>query len=123
MTRFFVCLSVVMSLFALSACSDEPPPEIAVALPVKDASYEELIRRANCLACHQEGNQMGSPTWADVVARYKGNKDAGTLLRNKIAQGGAGAWGKMDMPPYRADLTDVEIDVLIRGILAEKSEK
>ncbi|MDP1592691.1 MAG: c-type cytochrome [Gallionella sp.] len=110
-------------MLALSACSDEPSPEIAAALPVKTATYEELIKRANCLACHQAGNQMGSPTWADVVARYKNNKDAGILLSNKITQGGAGAWGKMDMPPYRADLTDAEIDILVRGILAEKSAK
>lgn len=105
----------VLSLVLLSGC-DAPPAPPAVAKPV--ANYDELMQRNNCLACHQPGNQTKLPDWAEVAARYKGNKDAAALLSNKILQGGAGAWGNMDMPPYRADLSEAEAEVLAQGILA-----
>lgn len=112
-------LAALAVLALLTGCDDQPA-QLPAAKPV--ASFDELVKRDNCLACHLPGNQMQLPTWAEVAARYKGNKNAGTLLRNKILQGGAGAWGNMDMPPYRADLSDAEADVLVRGILAEPAQ-
>lgn len=109
--------AILLSLALLSGC-DKQPTQVPAAQPVAIASFDELIKRDNCMACHQSGNQMQLPTWAEVAAKYKGDKNVAVLLRNKILKGGAGAWGNMDMPPYRADLSDAEADVLVQGILA-----
>ncbi len=59
---------------------------------------------------------MGSPVWQQVAARYKKDNNAGIFLARKIAHGGSGSWGKMDMPPY-PELTESELQVIVQGIL------
>lgn len=64
---------------------------------------------------------MGAPTWSEVAKRYKGNKNMAVYLAHKIAHGGSGAWGAMDMPPYH-ELSDAELTTLVTGILASNSK-
>lgn len=59
---------------------------------------------------------MGSPVWRQVAAKYKMDNNAGNFLAYKIAHGGSGSWGKMDMPPY-PELTEAELQVIVQGIL------
>jgi len=80
----------------IAGCGEKQPPPPA---EVRIGTYAEIVEKSGCLSCHQTGNQMKLPTWVEIAARYKGNKDAETLLVNKIAHGGSGSWGKMDMPP------------------------
>jgi cytochrome c len=64
---------------------------------------------------------MGSPTWHDVAKKYRSDhEEAMHHLQHKIAHGGSGAWGKMDMPPY-PDLSEADIRILARGILASNA--
>lgn len=107
-------LPLLLAIGLLSACGDKPAS--TQSAPV--ASAEQLIEKSACLSCHQQGNQMKLPTWTEVAARYKGNKDAENLLVNKIARGGSGSWGKMDMPPYHPDLSEAERHVVVHWILA-----
>lgn len=118
MTRFVISIALLLSLIALSACGDQSAPESAVAQPATVATFDELVKKANCLACHDEGNQMQLPTWRAVAARYKGKNNAEVLLMDKIAHGGSGAWGNMDMPPYHPELNEAERKALVQGILA-----
>lgn len=123
MTRFMISIFMALSLIALSGCGDQPPPESGVVQPAKVATFDDLVKKANCLACHDDGNQMQLPTWRGVAARYKGNKDAEALLMDKIAHGGSGAWGNMDMPPYHPELSEAERKALVQGILVAGVEK
>lgn len=122
-TEFYLLFAV--SLLALSGCGDNQSRE--VALPSKVASQEaesfsEIIAKSNCLACHQQGNQMGTPTWSEVAERYKGNMKAENFLINKISDGGSGSWGNMDMPPYY-ELSKTELKTIVQGILAHGPTK
>lgn len=105
-------LTLLPVLWLVAACTEQPGTAPAAK------TYEEIVANSGCLSCHQVNNQMKLPTWSQVSARYKGNKEAETLLMNKIARGGSGSWGKMDMPPYHPDLSEEERRVLVRGILA-----
>lgn len=104
----------------LAACNGKQPDSTAPAAKV--ASAEEIISKSSCLSCHQTGNQMKLPTWTEVADRYKENKDAETLLVTKIAKGGSGSWGKMDMPPYHPDLSETERRVVVQAILSTPTQ-
>jgi cytochrome c len=107
---------IFVSLLVLSGCG-EAPPEKKQTASTKIGTYEELVEKSNCLACHQAGNQMNAPAWKDVAKKYKGDKNAESFLMTKIPHGGSGSWGKMNMPPF-AELSEPEIRVLVRAILA-----
>ncbi|MDP1871996.1 MAG: hypothetical protein Q8K61_10280 [Gallionella sp.] len=109
------CGILMISLMALSACDDRQ--HAPVAAPVKIESFEELIIKHNCLACHLEGNSMGLPAWPDVAEKYTDDKTAAVHLINKIRHGGAGEWGKMDMPPY-PEIDEAELNIIVDGILS-----
>lgn len=106
-------LSLFIALGLLAACDQAPPPPP----PAKLATAEEIIDKSGCLSCHDKGNQMQLPTWADVALRYKENKDAEAVLVNKIGKGGSGSWGKMGMPPYHPELSEQERKTVIHKIL------
>jgi len=118
-------LLFAVSLVALSGCSDKQSREVALpsnAASIVVESFNEIIAKSNCLACHQQGNQMGVPTWSEVSERYKGNKNAESFLINKISDGGSGSWGNMDMPPYY-ELSKTELKTIVQGILAHGPTK
>lgn len=105
--------TLFIALSLLAACDQSPPPPP----PPKLATAEEIMEKSGCLSCHQQGNQMQLPTWTDVAARYKENKDAESVLVDKIGKGGAGSWGKMGMPPYHPELSEQERKTIIHKIL------
>jgi len=118
-TGYSSYLLLAVSLVALSSCSDKQSQKGEAVLPPEAASNEsfnEIIAKSNCLACHQQGNQMGTPTWNEVAERYKGNMNAEVFLINKISDGGSGSWGNMDMPPYY-ELSKTELKTIVQGIL------
>lgn len=102
---------LVLSLF--SGCGEKPQPKTVI----KVGTFDEIVAKASCMACHQAGSQMKFPSWEEVAEKYKENKDAERFLTNKIASGGSGSWEKMDMPPY-PELSEAERRVVARGILA-----
>jgi cytochrome c len=100
-------------LTLITACGEKPAPE-----PIqKLATFEEIVAKSSCMACHRAGSEMKFPTWGEVAEKYKNDKNASSFLINKIAKGGSGSWGKMDMPPY-PELSEAERAVIVRGILA-----
>ncbi len=106
---------LIAILMAVSGCEDHQAPPVAA--PVKRESFDELIIKHNCLACHMEGNSMGLPAWPQVAEKYSKDKTAVVHLTNKIKQGGSGEWGKMDMPPY-PEIDETELKLIVDGILS-----
>ncbi len=58
----------------------------------------ELAKQKNCLACHAVDKKLVGPSYKDVAAKYKGDKDAAAKLAKKIREGGVGVWGQVPMP-------------------------
>ncbi|MFA6014286.1 MAG: c-type cytochrome [Gallionellaceae bacterium] len=108
----------MISLLAMGGCGEKSNEIKKGETRAKIMAAEELMLNSNCLACHTQGNSMRLPTWRDVAKRYKGKKKAEKMLVDKLAHGGSGAWGNMDMPPY-PELSEAERTVIIRGILAD----
>lgn len=57
-----------------------------------------LAQQKTCMACHAADRKIVGPSYKDVAARYAGQKDASTLLADKIMKGGVGVWGAVPMP-------------------------
>lgn len=106
---------LMMVMMAVSGCEDrKAPPGVG---PAKSDSFDELIIKHNCLACHLEGNSMELPAWPQVAEKYSHDKTANEHLAHKIRQGGSGVWGKMDMPPY-PEIDASELKIIVDGILS-----
>jgi cytochrome c len=58
----------------------------------------ELAKQKNCLACHATDKKLVGPSYKDVAAKYKTDKDAVAKLSKKIREGGVGVWGQVPMP-------------------------
>ncbi len=104
---------LLILLGLLSGCGEQHP----VVEPAVEKA-EQIMEKASCLSCHQQGNQMKLPTWQEIAKRYEGKNDAEAMLVSKIAKGGSGSWGKMDMPPYHPDLSEAERKAVIKNILS-----
>ena len=93
---------------------------VSLALPLLAGSAlasEELAKQKACLACHQAATKVLGPSYKDIAARYKGDKDAEKKLAGKIRAGGTGVWGQIPMPPNAA-VNEAEAITLAKWILA-----
>jgi cytochrome c len=77
----------------------------------------ELAKQKNCLACHAVDKKLVGPSYKDVAAKYKGNKDAPALLAKKIREGGVGAWGQVPMPA-NPQVSEQEAQTLAKWVLS-----
>jgi cytochrome c len=80
---------------------------------------EALFKKNGCVACHAVAKKMVGPSYADVAAKYKDDKDAQSKLEKKIREGGAGVWGKLAMLPQKTP-TDADLKALVQWILSQK---
>jgi cytochrome c len=88
-----------------------------VALPA--AANEELAKKHNCLACHTVDKKMVGPSYREVAAKYRADKDASTKLAAKVKNGSQGVWGNVPMPPNAA-VPDTDVNALVKWILTQK---
>lgn len=80
----------------------------------------DLAKAKNCMACHAAATRLVGPSFKDIAAKYKGQKDAEALLTTKVLKGGAGVWGPIPMPA-NPQVSDAEAKTLVKWILAPKS--
>lgn len=79
---------------------------------------KDLASKSGCLACHvQSGPKTVGPSYADVAAKYKGDKTAEAKLAAKVKAGGVGVWGQIPMPANAA-VKDEDVKTLVKWILA-----
>ncbi|HEY5764229.1 MAG TPA: c-type cytochrome [Rhodocyclaceae bacterium] len=88
-----------------------------LAISGQAAADEALAKAKNCLTCHQDAIKIVGPSYKDVAAKYKGQKDAVATLAAKIKAGGKGNWGEVPMPPN--NVTDEEAKKLAAWVLAK----
>jgi cytochrome c len=78
----------------------------------------ELAKQKNCMACHAIDKKLVGPSYKDVAAKYKADKDAPARLAKKIREGGVGVWGQVPMPA-NPQVNDAEAASLAKWVLSQ----
>ncbi len=84
-----------------------------------NAAAEAMMKKDGCAACHAIDKKLVGPSYVDVAAKYKNDKDAVAKLTKKVKEGGSGVWGPIPMPPNAATPT-TEITELVTWLLTLK---
>ena len=92
---------------------------VLAAAPVRAQNVDDLLKKNACLACHAVDKKLVGPSYQDVAAKYRGQKDAEKVLAEKVKKGGVGVWGQIPMPPNAA-VPDAEINAMVKWILSQK---
>jgi len=91
----------------------------AAATGPAQAGPDEALTRGGCVACHSQDKKIVGPAFKDIAARYRGQKDAGAALAEKVRKGGKGVWGPIPMPPSGPDkISDAELKAALEWVLA-----
>jgi cytochrome c len=80
---------------------------------------DELAKKHACFACHTVDKKMVGPSYKDVAAKYRGDKEAPAKLADRVKKGSQGVWGNVPMPPNTA-VPDADVSALVKWILAQK---
>lgn len=102
-------------LATLAACT------LLVAGMANDASAsEQLIKKNRCNNCHALDKKTVGPSYKDVAAKYKADKEAEARLIKKVTEGGKGVWGNFPMPAKGGfpDVPDGDIQSMVKYILS-----
>jgi cytochrome c len=85
-----------------------------------NAAAEALMKKDGCAVCHAVDKKIIGPSYQDVAAKYRGDKDALANLSKKVKEGGSGVWpGGIPMPPNAA-VKEADIKELVTWILSLK---
>jgi cytochrome c len=77
----------------------------------------DLAKQKNCLACHATDKKLVGPSYKDVAAKYKSDKNAAATLAKKIREGGVGVWGQIPMPA-NPQVNEQEAQTLAKWVLS-----
>ena len=93
---------------------------VALALvPAAASANEALATKSGCLACHAVDKKVVGPSYKEVAAKYRNDKDAEAKLAAKVKAGGTGVWGQVPMPP-NSQVSDADIKTLVKWVLSLK---
>jgi cytochrome c len=84
-----------------------------------NAQAEAMMKKDGCAACHSVSKKIVGPAYADVAAKYKGDKNAQALLEKKVKEGSVGVWGQIPMPP-NPQVSASDVKELVGWILTLK---
>ena len=103
----------------VSAAAAPPAAPAKPSGPLDLKSAEAMMQQDGCAACHAVDKKILGPSYQDVAAKYRGDKDALSKLTQKVKAGGSGVWGAVPMPP-NAQVSDADISALVSWILTLK---
>jgi cytochrome c len=89
------------------------------ALAADATAAEALAKNSGCFACHAVDKKLVGPSYKDVAAKYRNDKNAAANLAKKVKAGGKGVWGDVPMPP-NAHVKDADIKTIVQWILSLK---
>lgn len=118
MQRYVFAALLIPFATMLSGC--QPETAASQTVVAKDASATAAVqfaRDTGCFACHAIDKKLLGPAWKTVAGVYRGDPEGEAKLMNKIAKGGSGVWGSIDMPAY-PNLGEAERRMLVRYILS-----
>jgi cytochrome c5 len=109
--------TAIAPIVAAAAATPAAPAKPAGPLELKSA--EAMMQKDGCAACHAVDKKIVGPSYQDVAAKYRGDKDALSKLAQKVTAGGSGVWGAVPMPP-NAQVSEADITALVGWILTLK---
>jgi cytochrome c5 len=95
------------------------PTAAAAPAALDMASGQAMMQKDGCAACHAMDKKIVGPSYQEVAAKYKGDKDALNKLVAKVKAGGSGVWGAVPMPP-NPQVPDADVKALVSWILSLK---
>ena len=95
------------------------PAAAAPTAPLDMKTAEAMMQKDGCAACHGIDKKIVGPSYQEVAAKYRGDKDALAKLTQKVKAGGSGVWGAVPMPP-NAQAPETDIKALVSWILTLK---
>lgn len=81
------------------------------------AAAAEMAKANGCYSCHAAAEKIVGPSFKDIAAKYKGDKDAAASLAQSIQYGSKGKWGRIPMPPH-ATLSGSDLKALAGWVMA-----
>jgi cytochrome c len=81
---------------------------------------EALLKKSNCMMCHNMNNKTVGPSLKVIAAKYSGDATAQAKLEAKVRKGGSGSFGSAAMMPTPAGVSDADIKAMVSWILAIK---
>ena len=78
---------------------------------------QQLAKDKNCLACHAVDKKLVGPSYKDIAAKYKADKNAQAVLVKKVRDGGVGVWGQIPMPA-NPQVKEQEAQALVKWVLS-----
>ncbi len=69
-----------------------------------------------CSECHSPTMKVLGPSFKDIAAKYKDDKNAMDSLSSKVRKGSVGVWGQIAMPP--SAIKDDELKLVLSWILS-----
>jgi cytochrome c len=86
-------------------------------VPCAQAS-EAQATKGGCMACHAKDKKVLGPSFRDIAAKYKDQKDIEAKLIDKVRKGGSGSFGPMPMSPNGPDkISDDDLKAVVEWIL------
>ena len=85
------------------------------ALPAQ--ASDELAKKHLCLTCHAVDKKLVGPSYKEIAAKYKTDKNAEAKLVEKVKKGGVGVWGQIPMPP-NDKVPEADLKALAKWVLA-----
>ena len=77
-----------------------------------------LAKKNNCMMCHTVDGKSTGPSFKNVAAKYRNDKEAQTALEKKVRSGVKGVWGTMPMPATTQSISDGDIKSMVQWILS-----
>jgi cytochrome c len=124
---------LILSCFALfmASCGGESDKKTATedttvkvsvpesAEPAVEHPGEALVKKSDCLGCHNKTQKVIGPAYVNVAKRYELNDENVNTLAKHIIEGSKGVWGDLPMTPH-ADLSESDAKEMVRYILSLK---
>lgn len=89
---------------------------LLAAGPTLANDLEALAKKNACSNCHAVDAKRMGPSFKEIAAKHKGQKDAEAVLVKAIVEGSKGAYGKIPMPPQPKAKADAP--AIAKAILA-----
>lgn len=82
------------------------------------AGPEDAMKKAGCTACHNKDKKVVGPSYKQIAAKHKGNKDDVATLMEKVRKGGSGVYGPVPMSPNPpSKISDADLKAAVEFIL------
>lgn len=87
-------------IISVLAGSDSELLKNKLAMEKANGAGQALMMSLDCKACHKVNEKSVGPAFADVAKKYNKSDATTEKLTQKIAKGGHGNWGDVDMPAH-----------------------